>query len=99
MEEEIQSVKLKITQLLKKEGVVRSSIFGSFARGENARDSDIDILVEFGKPTGFFAFIGLQQKLEEILRKKVDLLTYKSINPRLKKYIEKDEILIYEERS
>ncbi len=95
---EIQNIKAKIVPILKEEGVLCSSIFGSFARGENNPESDVDILVELGKPTGFFGFVGLQQKLEEVLGIKVDLLTYRSINPRLKKYIEQDEILIYGER-
>lgn len=94
----IQEIKSKILPILKEEGVIRSSIFGSFACGENNPESDVDILVELGKPTGFFGFVRLQRKLEEILGKKVDLLTYKSIYPPLKKYIEKDEILIYGER-
>ena len=47
---------------------------------------------------GLFFFVDLKRKLEEKLNKKVDLLTYRSINPRLKKYIYKDEIKIYEKR-
>lgn len=97
MNQSISQLKEKIAPILKEAGVVRSSLFGSFARGENTPESDIDILIEFApeKVMGFFGFIGLQHKLEDILGKKVDLVTYRSINHRLKKYIEKDEILIY----
>lgn len=95
----VKEIQNKILPILKEEGVLRSSIFGSFARGDNRPDSDVDILVELGKPTGFFGFVRLQRKLEEILGRKVDLLTYKSIYPPLKKYIERDEVLIYRERS
>lgn len=99
MNDVIYQLKEKIIPILKEAGVVRSSLFGSAARGENAPESDIDILVELGRPMGFFKFVGLQQKLEEVLKKKVDLLTYRSINPRLKEYIERDEILIYGKES
>ncbi len=94
----IYKIENKILPILKDECVLRSSIFGSFARGENNSESDVDILVELGKPTGFFGFVRLQRKLEETLGRKVDLLTYKSIYPPLKKYIEEDEVLIYGER-
>lgn len=88
--------KKKIIPILKEAGVVRSSFFGSVARDEATSESDVDILIELGRSMGFLEFIRLQKKLEAVLKKKVDLLTYRSINPRLKKYIEKDEVVIYE---
>lgn len=99
MNKSISQLKEKIIPILKEAGVVRSSLFGSVAREEDVLDSDVDILIELGPPMGFFKFVGLQYKLEDVLHKKVHLLTYKSINHRLKKYIERDEISIYGERS
>lgn len=99
MNEAVDQLKEKIIPILKEAGVVRSSFFGSAARGENEPESDVDILVELGQPMGFFKFVGLQQKLEEVFKKKVDLLTYRSVNHRLKEYIERDEILIYGKES
>lgn len=90
----IDQLKEKIVPVLKEAGVVRASFFGSVARGEETPESDIDILVELGKPMGFFGFCHLQNELQDILKKKVDLLTYQSVNPLLKLYIEKDEIRI-----
>ena len=99
MTKRITKIKEKILPILKKNDVVRASIFGSFARGEDKKGSDIDMLVEFKEPKGMFHRIGLKYALEKILEKKVDLLTYNAINPLLKKYIYKDEIKIYEKRS
>lgn len=89
----IKEIKKKIVRILKKHGVVRAGIFGSYARGEQKKNSDIDILVELSKPLGF-EFVGIQFELEEKLKKKVDLLTYKSINHLLKERILNEEIKI-----
>lgn len=93
---DIEQIKNTITPILKEAGVVRSSLFGSVARDEETPESDVDILVEFdeGKLPGLFGFIGLQHKLEDVLGKKVDLLTFQSINPLLKDHIMKDEVSI-----
>ncbi|MBI5180765.1 MAG: nucleotidyltransferase domain-containing protein, partial [Nitrospirae bacterium] len=62
---------------------------------EATEESDIDILVEFKKGRTLLDLVGLKMELEDIFKKRVDVLTYNSINPRLKKYILKDqEILI-----
>jgi len=80
--------------VLKKAGVTRSSIFGSYVRKEEKKDSDIDMLVEVPKGTGLFEFIGLQHKLEEVLGKKVDLGTYKSIKQLIRDRILKEQVPI-----
>jgi uncharacterized protein len=68
---------------LRRFGVWRISVFGSFARGEPKDDSDVDILVEFetGRKS-FDNFLALAEFLEELFGKKVDLLTPESLNPR-----------------
>lgn len=95
MTKKITEIKEKILPILKKNDVVRASIFGSFARGEEKKGSDIDILIEYGKSKSLLDLIGLEQELGDLLKRKVDLLTYRGINPRLEKYIYKDEIKIY----
>jgi len=99
MMKKITKIKEKILPILKKNDVIKASIFGSFARGEDKKGSDLDMLVEFNEPKGMFHRIGLKYELEKILGKKVDLLTYNAINPLLKEYIYKDEIKIYTKRS
>lgn len=71
-------------------------IFGSYARGEESTDSDLDILVDFKKNVNLLDLVGLEQELSELLGVKVDLVTERSVNPRLKDYIQQDLRLILE---
>ena len=95
----IQAIKKQIIPILKRQGVVRAALFGSAARGEMKKASDIDILVKLKKGKSLFDFVELKLELEEKLGKKVDLVTYRAIKPRLKDIILKDEKIIYEKRS
>ena len=90
----IGDIKKKAVPLFIKNGVVRAGVFGSYARKEAKRKSDIDILVKFKGRKSYFDLVSLEQKLELRLGKKVDLLTYNSINPHIKKYIDNDEVAI-----
>ncbi len=90
----IEEIKNKALPVLKQAGVLRSSIFGSVVRGEADEKSDVDILVEIGRPYGLFEFIGIQHALEDVLGKKVDLIEYSSIKPRIKDRILKDQVPI-----
>lgn len=80
--EDILKVLEEHTQTLQSYGVHQYGLFGSFVRNEQQKDSDIDILVEFtqGKKT-FDNFINLAFFLEEILGRKVDLITKESLSP------------------
>jgi predicted nucleotidyltransferase len=67
---------------LKALGVCRLGLFGSFVRGEQHPDSDIDFLVEFERgQKSFDAFMDLSFFLEEILQRKVELVTVESLSP------------------
>jgi len=90
---ELNEIKSKIKKVLKRHGVVRAGIFGSYARGEQKKNSDIDILIQPPKGIGF-GFVGIQFELEDRLKRKVDLLSYRAIHPLLKKRILKEEIRI-----
>ena len=70
-------------------------VFGSVARNEATKSSDIDILYQFKNTIGLFKLIGLKQDLEKKLNKKVDLVSEKYINPKLKPYILNDLNIIY----
>jgi hypothetical protein len=89
----INVIKRKAIPVLKRNNVVRAGIFGSFARGEETRNSDIDILIKTNKPLGF-NFMKIQFELEKKIGREVDLLTYNSIHPLLKKRILNEEIRI-----
>lgn len=94
MSTELNDIKNKLLPVLKEAGVIRSAIFGSYARGENNEDSDIDILVDLPKGKSLLDLVRLERRLEQALGKKVDLLTYNSVHPFLKDYIQKDQLSI-----
>jgi len=85
---------IKIIPILKKYGVSRASLFGSVVRGEENDESDIDILVEIPKDMSYFEMLDIKFELEDKLKKKVDLIEYDLIKPRLKQYILKEQIKI-----
>lgn len=89
----IDKIKNRSLPVLRKYGIVKAGIFGSYARGEQKKGSDIDILIEPPKGMGL-EFFGLNLELEKKLGKKVDLITYKYINPLLKKSILENEVRI-----
>ena len=90
----LKNVTRKVLPVLKEAGVTKSSLFGSYVRGENRADSDVDILVELPKGNSLLDLVKLEKKLEKALGKKVDLLTYNSVHPLLKDYINKDQLQI-----
>lgn len=94
----IQSIKQKATPILKRYGVSRASLFGSIVRCEEKNESDIDILVEPPKGMTLFNFASMKLDLEKCLKKQVDVITYRSVHPLLKKYILADQKIIYEKR-
>jgi uncharacterized protein len=67
-------------------------IFGSVVRGEEGDISDIDILVDFSAPIGFFAFLELEEYLQQILGRKVDLVSRKALKPKIGERILKEAV-------
>lgn len=81
--------------------VRRISVFGSFARGESLPESDIDLLVEL-KPREKRPILGLKWfrleiELGRLLGKKIDLISEKDLSQRMKPFVEKDRVVLYEE--
>jgi len=70
-------------------------IFGSYARGENTDDSDIDILYSFDEAIGLFKLIEIKNELEHKLKKQVDLVSEKYAHPTLHPKILEDLKVIY----
>jgi len=75
-------------------GVKGIGIFGSVATNTNKENSDIDMLVEFSTPVGFFKFIELEETLTKMLGKKVDLVTKKALKPAIKEDILQETIYV-----
>jgi len=81
--------------------VRRIALFGSFARGEEGPESDIDLLVELKPPNerpplGLHWF-SLEEELSRILGRKVELVSTRALSPYLRPYVEKELIVLYEE--
>jgi hypothetical protein len=89
---EIKETLKRFKPILKEKFKVKEiGIFGSWVRGEESEESDVDILVEFYEPIGW-EFIDFKEFLEEILGRKVDLVTMRALKPQLKEKILKEVV-------
>ena len=94
MSDQMQPVREKIIDILRKNGVKRASFFGSIVRGEMTEDSDVDLLVEFEGRRSLLDLAHLKNELEDAINRRVDLLTYKSLHPGLKDRILAEQVPI-----
>jgi hypothetical protein len=94
MKNDINKIKQKILPILQEYGVEKVALFGSCVRGEMEEDSDIDILVEIKKDISLLDFVGLKQKIEEALGRKVDLVEYDTLKPLLRERILKEQVVL-----
>ncbi|GEM_PF-289553 len=79
-----------IRRVLRKNDVKRAHLFGSYARGDAHRKSDVDLLIEFRGSKSLFDLSGLKIDLEDSLSLPVDVVTYRSLRQRLLPYVKKD---------
>jgi uncharacterized protein len=79
-------------EALKNLGVQSLSVFGSVARNQAHAESDIDILVNLETPLTFDRYMDVKFYLEDLLRTKVDLVTWKSLKPQMRETIEREAI-------
>ena len=86
-----------IADFFKTQPVLKAWLFGSFARGEEQPDSDVDILVllDYSQPIGI-EFFGMYEDLKELIGRNVDLVTERSLAPFARKSVDQDKLLIYE---
>ena len=89
---------IKNSDIAKKYGIRRLAFFGSFNTPKFHKDSDIDILVEFMQPVGFVKFIGLENELSELLRRKVDLVTKASLSKFFRNEVLKKAKVVYDQK-
>jgi len=85
----------KIAAICIEDDVAMLGLFGSFGRGEETENSDIDLLVRFSRKKSLLKLVALERKLSAALGRKVDLLTEAAISPYLKDRILKDVKVIY----
>jgi len=88
----------KLRSVCDRENVVYLGLFGSQARGESRPKSDIDLLVEFNNTKSYFELARIQQELELMFKRRVDLVFKNNIKSSLKPYILKDLVTLYEKR-
>lgn len=87
-----------VSRVLARHDVREAYLFGSFARGEQTPDSDIDLRLVCGNTMTFGALLELSHELEKELGRKVDIVTNspEHMRPTFRKSIEQDEVLVYE---
>ena len=78
-------------------GVNSLRLFGSVARDEATSACDVDLLVEFNRPVGYFGLFSLQDYLETLLGCSVDLGTSDSLRPRIKENVIRDAVYVASE--
>ncbi len=89
----LNEIKAKILPILKRYGIEKAGIFGSFARQES-RNNDIDILVQIKQDISLIDFVGIRLELEDVLNMKVDLVEYDALKPTIKDEVLRDEVPI-----
>jgi uncharacterized protein len=94
MKTDIKHIIQLIKPVLSKYGVQSASIVGSIANGNDTESSDIDLVIEIDRPMSLLTFASIKIELEEILKRKVDLLERSAIKPRLKQLILLKEIIV-----
>lgn len=94
VEKKLKSIKRMIVPVLRRNDVIKAGLFGSIARGDDKKGSDIDILIKFKGRKSLFDLAGLEIEVEKKIGRKVDILTYSSINPLLRDRIFKEEVAI-----
>ncbi|MGH9139980.1 MAG: nucleotidyltransferase family protein [Thermoanaerobaculia bacterium] len=92
--EVIALVSARREEIARRFGVRSLSLFGSVARDEGRPDSDVDVLVEFDGPTTFDGHMGLLVFLEDLLGRRVDVVTVKGLKPRLRPLIDQDLVRV-----
>ena len=90
----LDSLKKQIMDILNKYPVSKAAIFGSFARGEENKNSDIDILIETSRPVSMFVILKIEKELGQITNRKIDIVEYSAIKQSIKQRILNEAIPI-----
>ena len=93
-------VEEKLAEICRKNDIVFMAVFGSFARGEQNRRSDIDIAIEFDRNSekSLLDLVRIENELRKIFRRKVDLVVLRSLSPYIIEDVKKEMRVIYEKR-
>ncbi len=88
------SIQRTLLPVLKRHGVSHAALFGSVARGEGKRKSDLDILIEFKGKKSLLHLVALKFELEKKTRRRVDLVTYRALHPAIRDRILSEQVPI-----
>lgn len=92
--DQLQHQRQAIGEIALRHGAVRLRLFGSVARGEERTDSDIDFLVAMEEGRGFADYLALAEELEQLLGRRVDLVSERGLSPHFRPYIEAEARLL-----
>ena len=93
----VDELRIIISDIAKQYGVKKVALFGSYSTGKQTSDSDIDLLIDKGEIKGLFMLNSFTNSLQDRLDKKIDVITYDSLDRSLLKDYIKNEIVLYEE--
>jgi predicted nucleotidyltransferase len=85
----------KLIEICHQNDIAMIGVFGSMARGEATKDSDVDLLVKFSKGKSLLTLVRLEREISMALGRKVDLLTEAAISPYLRDRIKRELKVIY----
>jgi len=88
----------RLLRICKENDIAFLAIFGSLARGDFTRDSDIDLLARFSKTKSLLELVRIERVISEALGRKADLLTEASISPYLRNRIKREMKVFYEKK-
>ena len=97
-----EEIKSRLLEAVKRdehvEDIKTVALFGSFTRGEDQPDSDVDVLVEFSENShiGFFTYAEIQRNLTEAIGRKVDLVTPEALSKYIRKEVLEQAEMVYE---
>ncbi|MBE5808954.1 MAG: nucleotidyltransferase [Clostridiales bacterium] len=92
----LEDIRERAVPIAKKYGIRRLGLFGSYARGEQDRDSDLDFLIDEGKMKGLFQYMGFVLDLEEAFGCHVDVVMDGIEDTDFLRHIKSDEVVLYE---
>src|ERR1700674_1415415 len=90
----IETLKEALLPVLLRHHVKRAGIFGSLVHGGWTSGSDIDLLVEIDEPISLLGLARIERELAEAIGRRVDLIEYRTIKPRIKRKVLEDEVRI-----
>ncbi|MEA5415099.1 nucleotidyltransferase family protein [Synechococcus sp. BA-132 BA5] len=91
---ELKALAPQLAALLAKYGASNLAVFGSVARDQANRDSDVDLLVDFPPGTSLFDHAALKLALEDLLEQKVDLIRRRNLKPSLRQRVEAEAVTL-----